>query len=489
MTTFGSRISAFTGCGSRLFHLVNPANRVILSSLMSSVSSPLPTDSDILVQVSGVSKKFCLSLKKSLWYGLKDMGNELLGRQHGGHGGLRPKEFWAVKDVSFELKRGECLGLIGRNGAGKTTLLKMLNGLIKPDAGRIEMRGRVGALIALGAGFNPILTGRENIYINASVLGLSKKETDAKLDEIIDFAEIGEFIDTPVQNYSSGMNVRLGFAVASSLDPDILLVDEVLAVGDISFRAKCAARIQEIRARGTAIIFVSHDMASVQSLCDQVLWLAMGRVQKAGPSPDVIGEYVSAMNRAAVERERARQGRVVTTTGDIDIVKVVLRDASGKETDCIRSFDPLTIELHYQAWHDLPAPYFWIGIQSQYGAVGGANMLLDGCRQHISAGVGKIICHFGPLPLFPQVYRINAGIRAADGISVYLESRQIAMFRVETDVRALGLSSEMSVPLVGLSSPVILAYRWVFADGSRYMVAPKQCMDSMRPHTVTRKVT
>ena len=152
-----------------------------------------------LIKVEGVSKKFCLSLKKSLWYGLKDMGNELVGRRHGGDGGLRPKEFWAVKDVGFELKRGDCLGLIGRNGAGKTTLLKMLNGLIKPDAGRIEMRGRVGALIALGAGFNPVLTGRENIYTNASVLGLSKKEIDAKIDEIIDFAEIGDFMDTPVQ--------------------------------------------------------------------------------------------------------------------------------------------------------------------------------------------------------------------------------------------------------------------------------------------------
>ena len=174
---------------------------------MSADSSPLPipSDPDTLVRVSGVSKKFCLSLKKSLWYGLCDMGRELTGRRRGEHGGLRTKEFWAVNNVSFELKRGECLGLIGRNGAGKTTLLKMLNGLIKPDAGRIEMRGRVGALIALGAGFNPILTGRENIYVNGSVLGLTKKEIGAKLDEIVDFAEIGDFIDTPVQNYSSGM--------------------------------------------------------------------------------------------------------------------------------------------------------------------------------------------------------------------------------------------------------------------------------------------
>jgi lipopolysaccharide transport system ATP-binding protein len=212
--------------------------------------SPATHSDEVLVRVEGVSKKFCRSLKKSLWYGVCDIGAELnpfrrrvaevagsgllvagnssnpesseLATSYSppvtGEAGLRPGEFWAVNDVSFELRRGECLGLIGHNGAGKTTLLKMLNGLIKPDSGKITMRGRVGALIALGAGFNPILTGRENIYINGSVLGLSKKEIDEKIDEIIDFAEIGEFIDSPVQNYSSGMSVRLGFSIASQLD-------------------------------------------------------------------------------------------------------------------------------------------------------------------------------------------------------------------------------------------------------------------------------
>ena len=247
---------------------------------MSADSSPLPipSDPDTLVRVSGVSKKFCLSLKKSLWYGLCDMGRELTGRRRGEHGGLRTKEFWAVNNVSFELKRGECLGLIGRNGAGKTTLLKMLNGLIKPDAGRIEMRGRVGALIALGAGFNPVLTGRENIYVNGSVLGLTKKEIDSKLDEIIDFAEIGEFIDTPVQNYSSGMAVRLGFAVAAVLiQPDILLLDEVLAVGDAAFRSKCYAAISDMM-ENAAVILVSHQMPTVTRICNRVI--LMGRGEK-----------------------------------------------------------------------------------------------------------------------------------------------------------------------------------------------------------------
>ena len=209
---------------------------------------------DVQVRVEFVSKKFCLDLKRSLCYGFLYDVSDLLGR-HGSEQNLRRGEFWAVNDVSFELRRGECLGLIGRNGAGKTTLLKMLAGLIKPDRGRIEMRGRVGALIALGAGFNPILTGRENIYVSGAVLGLRKKEIDAKYNDIVDFAEIGASIDAPVHNYSSGMQVRLGFAVATAIQPDILLLDEVLSVGDAQFRAKCFQRIGKILSR-SAVIFL-----------------------------------------------------------------------------------------------------------------------------------------------------------------------------------------------------------------------------------------
>ncbi len=234
--------------------------------------------SETLIKVENVSKKFCRSLKKSLWYGMKDLGKELIGRSHGGNEDLRKEEFWAVNDVSFELKRGECLGLIGRNGAGKTTLLKMLNGLIKPDKGRIEMRGRVGALIALGAGFNPILTGRENIYVNASVLGFKKKEIDAKLNDIVEFAELDKFIDAPVQSYSSGMQVRLGFAIASSLNPDILLLDEVLAVGDIGFVIKCLNSIRQIMPN-TAVVFVSHSMQYISQFCTRILLMEKGTLK------------------------------------------------------------------------------------------------------------------------------------------------------------------------------------------------------------------
>lgn len=260
---------------------------------------------EILLRCSDVSKKFCRSLKKSLWYGVKDILGELSpfsrnavspinGTKHQNDKQLRPQEFWAVNDVAFELKRGECLGLIGHNGAGKTTLLKMLNGLIKPDTGRIEIHGRVGALIALGAGFNPILTGRENVYINGSVLGLSKKELDEKIDEIIEFSEIGEFIDAPVQNYSSGMQVRLGFAVATAIQPDVLLLDEVLAVGDASFRHKCYHRINKI-IKDCAVILVSHSMDSIAAVSTAVGFMDHGKFSFFADTSEGIQAYNDAM--------------------------------------------------------------------------------------------------------------------------------------------------------------------------------------------------
>nr|WP_319397858.1 ABC transporter ATP-binding protein [uncultured Carboxylicivirga sp.] len=232
--------------------------------------------SEILVKVENVSKKFCRDLKKSLWYGVKDMGTALFTNKTN-HSDLRPSEFWAVKDVSFELRRGECLGLIGHNGAGKSTLLKILNGLIRPDEGKITMHGRIGALIELGAGFNPILTGRENIYNNGAVLGFSKKEIEDKFDQIVEFSEIGDFIDTPVQNYSSGMKVRLGFAVAAQMEPDILIIDEVLAVGDIGFRIKCLNKIGELLER-CSVIFVSHSMPQIARICSSCILLKNGQI-------------------------------------------------------------------------------------------------------------------------------------------------------------------------------------------------------------------
>jgi lipopolysaccharide transport system ATP-binding protein len=237
-------------------------------------------ESDVLISCEGVSKKFCKDFKRSLWYGIKDVTSSF-SRTAQHHDSLRKDEFWAVKDISFELRRGECLGLIGHNGAGKSTLLKILNGLITPDQGQVTMKGRVGALIELGAGFNPVLTGRENIYNNGAVLGFSKAEITAKLETIIDFSELRDFIDMPVQNYSSGMKVRLGFAVAAQMEPDILLIDEVLAVGDLGFKLKCFKTIDEILPN-TAIIFVSHSMPMVSRICSQIILMDHGCVQYQG---------------------------------------------------------------------------------------------------------------------------------------------------------------------------------------------------------------
>jgi lipopolysaccharide transport system ATP-binding protein len=335
---------------------------------------------------------------------------------------LRPKEFWAVNNVSFELKRGECLGLIGRNGAGKTTLLKMLNGLIKPDAGRIEMRGRVGALISLGAGFNGVLTGRENIYTNASVLGLTKKETDAKLDEIIDFAEIGDFLDTPVQNYSSGMAVRLGFAVASSLEPDILLIDEVLAVGDAGFHAKCYTALDKLRKKGVGMILVSHDMLAVQIAADRCIWLEHGRIREKGDTSKIISDYTIASNEQTLKSKvSVEPEHPCVHDAPIRIVDVQFVNQTKAGQDIFDTGDAMAIQVDYEAFAALPAVGCSIAVYGiQRAPVCGFNSLWD---QHvispIAAGRGKIVLHVEKLLLTRGAYRINVALWDREGKSSY----------------------------------------------------------------------
>lgn len=236
-------------------------------------------EKEVLVSVQNVSKKFSLDLRSSLKYGAFDIIKSTLGLKI--NKDLRPKEFWAVKDISFKLRRGECIGLIGHNGAGKSTLLKVLNGLYAPDKGQIVMKGKVGALIELGAGFDPILSGRENIYNNAAVLGFTKKQVEEKIDSIIAFSEIEQFVDMPVQNYSSGMKVRLGFAIASHLEPDILIIDEVLAVGDLGFILKCFSIIDKLLPN-TAVIFVSHSMPMISRICNEIILMDHGEVTYQG---------------------------------------------------------------------------------------------------------------------------------------------------------------------------------------------------------------
>ncbi|HQH25953.1 MAG TPA: ABC transporter ATP-binding protein [Oligoflexia bacterium] len=246
---------------------------------------------DTLILASGLKKRFSRDLKRSLRYAVTDCINDLLLRRP--EAALRPSEFWALDDVSFAVARGDTLGVIGPNGAGKSTLLKLLTGIIRPDAGMAQIRGRVGALIELGAGFNPLLTGRENILANAALLGISRAKLRRDFDSIVAFSGLEQFIDSPVRSYSSGMKVRLGFAIAIHTDPDVLIIDEVLAVGDAGFRAKCYNAIFEISKRA-AVLFVSHSLQHVARICSSVLVLKAGKVEYLGTEVDRgLAKYLS----------------------------------------------------------------------------------------------------------------------------------------------------------------------------------------------------
>ena len=296
-----------------------------------------------VVEVEQVSKKFCRRLRYSLWYGLTDLAAELAARNGKDELQLRQAEFLAVDNVSFELRPGECIGLIGHNGAGKSTLLKMLNGLIRPDRGRITMRGRVGALIELGAGFSPVLTGRENIYINGTVLGFSKREIDAKFDEIVDFAELHDAIDAPVQSYSSGMYVRLGFAVAAQLNPDIFLIDEILAVGDVAFRMKCFKRLLDSKNAGKTIVVVSHNMIDINRVCDRVVVMDSGQKIFDGNVSVGIATYEDLLLKQGGRGEQ----RVPDASAWIDNIKLL--DSLGSPKDNFNTGDDLIAEVKLSA--------------------------------------------------------------------------------------------------------------------------------------------
>jgi ABC-type polysaccharide/polyol phosphate transport system ATPase subunit len=255
-------------------------------------------------------------------------------------------EFWAVRNVSFDVARGEAVGIIGRNGAGKSTILKLLTGITAPTEGQIVIRGRLAALIELGSGFHPELTGRENAYLTGSMLGLRRREITAKLPGIIDFSGIGDFLDVPVKFYSSGMYVRLGFAIAALLEPDVLLVDEVLAVGDVEFQARCLRRIEDLKRRGTTLIIVSHDLGAVEQLCDRVLLLDRGAIVASGTSHEVITTYqqLAAGGAAAA----AASGHIIDSGADctpLEIVALTLSTADGESTLTVRTGEPLTVSL------------------------------------------------------------------------------------------------------------------------------------------------
>jgi lipopolysaccharide transport system ATP-binding protein len=320
---------------------------------------------DAMIKVENISKKYCRSLIKSMSYGLLDIGKNMCG--FGSHPErLRKDEFWALQGVSFEIKKGESLALIGPNGSGKTTLLKMLNGIFWPDKGKISLRGKTGALIAVGAGFHPLLTGRENIYVNSAILGMNKKEVDRKFDAIIEFADIGDFLDSPVKHYSSGMFVRLGFAIAVHCEPDILLVDEVLAVGDMNFQAKCIDRMEELGRKGVTKIYVSHDMFSVARICNKAIYIDEGKVKGYGDVGSIINQYkkngFQEMHNNPKKDQFFRYG-----TREIEITKVELRDRNNEIKNVFMRGEPIKICISVYAEKKVIRPEFVIKFYTENG--------------------------------------------------------------------------------------------------------------------------
>jgi lipopolysaccharide transport system ATP-binding protein len=273
----------------------------------------------------------------------------------------------ALDDVNFGVEVGEVVGIIGRNGAGKSTLLKVLSKITYPTSGRIRVRGRVASLIEVGTGFHDELSGRENIYLNGSILGMRKREIDERIDQIIDFSGVEKFIDTPIKRYSSGMRLRLGFAVAAHMDPDVLFVDEVLAVGDAEFQKKCLNAMDELRSGGRTVLFVSHNMAAIENLCPRTVWIDAGRIRMDGPTEQVIASYLATFSESQrtgydLEHITNRSG-----SGAIRFLRVDFMDAQGQPTSVFRSGEPFRARFHYRVNERIRDPHFGMVIFSDLG--------------------------------------------------------------------------------------------------------------------------
>lgn len=337
------------------------------------------------------------------------------------------EEFWALQDVSLEVAAGEMVGVIGRNGAGKSSLLRLAGGIGQPDRGRIVVDGRLGALIDLGAGFHPELTGRENVYMNGVISGLTRRQVSAILDEIVAFAELEEFIDSPVRTYSSGMQLRLAFAVAVHVQPEVLLVDEVLAVGDLGFQRKCLDRIEELRSQGAAILFVTHDLVQVQQICNRVIWLNKGRVAAWGPAEEVVSAYRRSMlgsGQTSDTQDSASNGAVPVLrhnvnrfgTLEVELQDVCLADESGMPFDVLPTGRALVVETKWAAKDPVGPLILSVGVHSEDG------LLLCEVQRPLNklpALQGIIKVQFERLDLAEGVYYVDVGAYAGDWSITY----------------------------------------------------------------------
>jgi lipopolysaccharide transport system ATP-binding protein len=379
-------------------------------------------DEDVVISVEQISKKFCRNLRQSLFYGVRDIAADLVGGRRKSDR-LRKGEFWALKDVSFQLRRGEALGLIGANGAGKSTLLRIISGLIKPDTGCVRVRGRVAPLIALGAGFNPILTGRENVYANMSILGLSTREIKKRFDDVVDFAELWDAIDAPVQSYSSGMAARLGFACAVYIEPEILLIDEVLAVGDIKFRMKCHSRLAKLREQGTAFILVSHNPHSVLNICTSSVYLKKGQLILSGDTESVIRKYEEDLALSGTENaigQLVLPEKPEDKSLGVDIVSLSFKDKDDNILPMLITGEPayLCVECKsYVSSNNANLGVLIKALSGEHDLVLYLTSNSDNEKLKISPGTLEIQMHMPYCGLVPGVY--NATIYLRQGVQSF----------------------------------------------------------------------
>lgn len=390
---------------------------MLLNTQQESKSEHLPEEPPV-ISVEGVSKKFCRDLRRSLFYGVQDIAADLTGGRRQCDR-LRPQEFWALGSISFELHRGQALGLVGSNGAGKSTLLRIISGLIKPDIGQVRIRGRIAPLIALGAGFNPILTGRENIYANMSILGLTTRQIEQRFQDVVEFAEIAEAIDAPVQTYSSGMAARLGFACAVYTEPDILLIDEVLAVGDAHFKAKCYRRLYELKQQGVAFILVNHNSQAILNICDTAIYLSKGVLKAQGEVTTVVEQYEHDLFLNNVERSENQMvfpPREPQASNGIDIRALFFRDAQGELPQTLVTGEPVSFCVTCEAHNH----YRGVTLDMRINKVGGienASCALslrgqnDGIFFEILPGLSEMQLQLPYLGLGPGVYTAQVRVR------------------------------------------------------------------------------
>lgn len=402
------------------------------------------------VVVDDVSKCFRLPLDrprslKEAWTGLRPGSGSQFRR-------ARSEPFWALRNVSLEVPRGSMFGLVGRNGSGKSSLLRIMAGIYRPTGGKVAINGRTSALLELGAGFHPALSGRENIYLNASVLGVSKGEIDDRVDQIIEFAGLEEFIDSPVKIYSSGMYVRLGFAVAVHVDPEILIVDEVVAVGDEEFQLRCFSHLESLRSQGVTIVLVSHDLGMMRANCDQMAWLNRGELAAIGEPHDVVNAYLDTVDTEGAASVGHRPRSDADGESPLLITDLEFFDDAGRRPKTFASGTPLVVRIHYTASEPIEDPVFSLGFYDHN------NLHLAGPRSHIGgfrpgqvSGEGWVDFHLARIPFRSGAFHVNAAVQDSEASFLYDRRAREFWMQIagESDPQANGLLNLDGEWLVG----------------------------------------